>query len=215
MNDLQYGFHPPAKCDIGVGRVRSRLAVLSLDPETKGAILEFINIRDDVSIISLDFSPSNNFFLLATEDKWKQRRWIMSSYLRYRDNVGEQHATVRIIQSATWEVVVWQVCTLLRSLSTILWTPLQIWQVGALLFFHFPAVFVMAILWTITEYLLQCLLNIDWMNEIEFSRLFSWNDFIILEMKGMMCLQWCNLQLPYFGPYPSHYRTPHRTQASP
>lgn len=69
--------------------------MLSLDPETKGAILEFINIRDDVSIISLDFSPSNNFFLLATED----------NYLRYRDNVGEQHATVRIIQSATWEVV--------------------------------------------------------------------------------------------------------------
>ena len=43
--------------------------MLSLDPETKGAILEFINIRDDVSIISLEFSPSNNFFLLATEDK--------------------------------------------------------------------------------------------------------------------------------------------------
>lgn len=68
-NDIQYGFHPSAKCDIGVGRVHCRLAVLSLDPETKGSILEFINIRNDVSIISLEFCPSNNYILLATEDK--------------------------------------------------------------------------------------------------------------------------------------------------
>ena len=48
-----------------------RLAILSLDPETKGDILEFINIRDDVTVVSVDFSSSNNFILLTTFNKWE------------------------------------------------------------------------------------------------------------------------------------------------
>ena len=65
----QYGFDRSAKCDIGFGKVKSRLAVISLDPETKGYILEFINIRDSVDVISVDFNHSNNFILLCTENK--------------------------------------------------------------------------------------------------------------------------------------------------
>ena len=45
------------------------------------------------------------------------------------------------------------------------------------------------------------------MNEIEFSRLFSLCEFIILDMKGAMCLEWSNVQLPYFDLYLSHYHT--------
>ena len=69
MDSSQYGFAESAKCDLGVGQVKSRLAVLSLDPETKGVILEFINIRKDVSVISVSFNPSNHYILLCTEDK--------------------------------------------------------------------------------------------------------------------------------------------------
>ena len=67
----QYGFGKSAKCDIGVGQVKMRLAILSLDPGTKGDILEFINIRDDVTVVSVDFSSSNNFILLTTFNKWE------------------------------------------------------------------------------------------------------------------------------------------------
>ena len=67
----QYGFGKSAKCDIGVGQVKMRLAILSLDPETKGDLLEFINIRDDVTGGSVDFSSSNNFILLTTFNKWE------------------------------------------------------------------------------------------------------------------------------------------------
>ena len=66
----QYGFDRSAKCDIGSGKVRCRLAVLSLDPATKGYILEFIKIREQVEIISVDFCQSNNFILLCTENKY-------------------------------------------------------------------------------------------------------------------------------------------------
>ena len=66
----QYGFDRSAKCDIGNGKVKSRLAVISLDPETKGNILEFINIRDNVEIIAVDFCPSNHFILLCTENRF-------------------------------------------------------------------------------------------------------------------------------------------------
>ena len=52
-----------------MGIMRRQLPVLSLDPETKGAILEFINIRKDVSVISVSFNPSNHYILLCTEDK--------------------------------------------------------------------------------------------------------------------------------------------------
>ena len=71
----QYGFGKSANCDIGVGQVKMRLAILSLDPETKGYILEFINIRDDVTVVSVDFSSSNNFILLATFNKWETIGW--------------------------------------------------------------------------------------------------------------------------------------------
>ena len=69
VHHSQYGFDKSAKCDIGYGKVKSRLAVISLDPETKGYILEFINIRDSVDIISVGFCQSNNFILLCTENK--------------------------------------------------------------------------------------------------------------------------------------------------
>lgn len=65
----QYGVSLAAKCDIGVGQVKKKLAVLSLDPETKGYVLEFINIRDDISVVGVDFCKSNNFILLCTENK--------------------------------------------------------------------------------------------------------------------------------------------------
>ena len=66
----QYGVSISAKCDIGIGTVKKKLAVLSLDPETKGYVLEFINIRDDVSVVGVDFCKSNNFILLCTENKY-------------------------------------------------------------------------------------------------------------------------------------------------
>ncbi len=69
LDASQYGFAKAAGCDLGVGRVKSRLAILSLDPESKGAILEFINIRYDVSVICAHFNPSNHYILLCTEDK--------------------------------------------------------------------------------------------------------------------------------------------------
>ena len=65
----QYGVSLAAKCDIGVGQVKKKLAVLSLDPETKGYVLEFINIREDISVVGVDFCKSNNFILLCTENK--------------------------------------------------------------------------------------------------------------------------------------------------
>ena len=72
LDSSQYGFAKAARCDLGVGRVKSRLAILSLDPENKGAILEFINIRYDVSVICAHFNPSNHYILLCTEDKFGQ-----------------------------------------------------------------------------------------------------------------------------------------------
>ena len=67
--ESQYGFSLAAKCDIGEGKVKKKLAVLSLDPETIGYVLEFINIRDDITVLTVDFCQSNNFILLCTENK--------------------------------------------------------------------------------------------------------------------------------------------------
>ncbi|KAM7457656.1 hypothetical protein BLSTO_01577 [Blastocystis sp. subtype 1] len=95
LDASQYGFAKAAGCDLGVGRVKSRLAILSLDPESKGAILEFINIRYDASVICAHFNPSNHYILLCTED----------NFLHYVNGVSEQHGTLRVLQSATWKVV--------------------------------------------------------------------------------------------------------------
>lgn len=50
--------------------MKKKLAVLSLDPQTIGYVLEFINIRDDISVLTVDFCQSNNFILLCTENKY-------------------------------------------------------------------------------------------------------------------------------------------------
>ncbi|KNB45317.1 hypothetical protein JH06_1026 [Blastocystis sp. subtype 4] len=91
----QYGVSIAAKCDIGVGQVKKKLAVLSLDPETKGYVLEFINIRDDVSVVGVDFCKSNNFILLCTEN----------NYPIYEENKKVFCAHIRVIQSSTWEII--------------------------------------------------------------------------------------------------------------
>ena len=106
MDSSQYGFAKAARCDLGVGRVKSRLAILSLDPENKGAILEFINIRYDVSVICAHFNPSNHYILLCTEDKFGRWEGVISSFPHYANGVPEQHGTLRVLQSATWRVVV-------------------------------------------------------------------------------------------------------------
>ena len=48
----QYGVSIAAKCDIGVGQVKKKLAVLSLDPETKGYVFKMSCFtKSDMAII--------------------------------------------------------------------------------------------------------------------------------------------------------------------
>lgn len=65
----QYGVSIAAKCDIGVGQVKKKLAVLSLDPETKGYVWSLLISVMMISVVGVDFCKSNNFILLCTENK--------------------------------------------------------------------------------------------------------------------------------------------------
>ena len=102
----QYGFGKSAKCDIGVGQVKMRLAILSLDPETKGDILETSTSETMLRSFRSTFPRPTTSFFSQRLISGKYVEGIKCSYPIYEGQRKVDIGHVRVIQSSTWKVVV-------------------------------------------------------------------------------------------------------------